>query len=406
MTDAALSLPADSGTTARRFAIMSRRRGTAVGDGVLRVCGLLALVSMPVVLLVPGAASFVVFLLVTVVVNGPLSPVLPATYEPLLIYFSLFLGPLTTALLGTAGVVFVEYLNYHLHQELLKTRTAQRVTGGRMVQRVVGLFSRRPAFTVWLCAWSPLPYWPVRLLSPMAGLPLSRHLMATALGRFPQYLAVIALGTQLHLSSKALIAIMVGSSLLALGVWLIRRVSRRPAVIAGAALLAGVLVTHQAMAQRDDMRIPDGPALGFTVDRFRLPEEADRFTTVTLHVTQLNAGGLSPNFAVGLFPTLFPAYEIVTSIDAGIGYNISLPRVTILPYLGASSLFEIGAYNSAGPIGLHVGVGVLINFSDNNAIRLDLTRREYFSQDRELRSSLSLGVGVSGVQPRNRRTED
>lgn len=163
------------------------------------------------------------FLLVTVLVNGPLSPLLPAAYEPVLIYFAPLLGALTTATLGAVGVLFVEYVNYRLHQRLLQTSTARRVTGGPWVVRVVAWFSRKPALTVWLCAWSPLPYWPVRLLAPLAGFPLRKYLAATALGRFPQYLVVIALGARLRLSNMALLWILLGSTLMTLAVWYGRR---------------------------------------------------------------------------------------------------------------------------------------------------------------------------------------
>jgi hypothetical protein len=53
---------------------------------------------------------------------------------------------------------------------------------------------RAPFFTVWLCSWSPLPYWLVRILSPMAGYPVRKHLWATFLGRFPRLWFFAALG--------------------------------------------------------------------------------------------------------------------------------------------------------------------------------------------------------------------
>ncbi|HEV8123443.1 MAG TPA: VTT domain-containing protein [Gemmatimonadales bacterium] len=345
-------------------------------------------------------ADCAVFLLVTIVVNGPLSPVLPATYEPLLIFFSRILGPLPTALLGTAGTLFVEYLNYHLHRGLLKTRTVQRVTGGPRVQKVVALFSRRPAFTVWLCAWSPLPYWPVRLLSPMAGLPLSRHLMATALGRFPQYLVVILLGAQLHLSTGVLTVIIVGTTLLTLGAWLVKVLVRRPAAIV--TLLTGVLLSwgcpNTAPAQRIDLRIPDGQALGFTIDRFMfVGAEEYPYTSFTFHITQLKRGGMGPDLAIGTFPRILAAYHLPVALDFDAAFNISLPRMTILPRGGASAFLLVGPYGAGYAMGYNFGASILINFSDRNAVRLDLTRREYLRSNLFQAATLSIGIGVSAV---------
>ena len=52
-------------------------------------------------------SAYALFLLITIVVNGPLSPVLPAAYEPILIYFGPLFGTFTTAALGTIGILFV-----------------------------------------------------------------------------------------------------------------------------------------------------------------------------------------------------------------------------------------------------------------------------------------------------------
>jgi len=354
-------------------------------------------------------ADCAVFLLVTVLVNGPLSPVLPATYEPLLIFFSRLLGPLPTAILGTVGTIFVEYLNYHLHRGLLKTRTGQRITGGPMVQRVVALFSRKPAFTVWLCAWSPLPYWPVRLLSPMAGLSLTRHLVATALGRFPQYLVVILLGAQLHLSTGALTMIIVGSTLLTLGVWLIKVLIRRPVSIV--ALLVGLLISWgrpaAAAAQRIDPRIPDGRALGFTIDRFTIVGyEEYRYVSFTFHVTELKQGGMGPDLAIGTFPEILAALHLPVALDFDAAFNISLPRVTILPRGGASAFMIVGRYARGFAMGYNVGASILINFSARNAVRLDITRRQFVRGTFFQEPTLTIGIGVSGVPPRKERTKD
>lgn len=194
---------------------LHRPRGTAESTAVLRITGVLALLALPAVQLLPGAAGLTVFVLLTIWVNGPLSPFLPVAYEPLLIIFGRQYAPLLIAALGTMGTLFVEFLNYRLHARLLKTRTMQRVTGGRSVQWVANHFARRPVFTVWLCAWTPLPYWPVRILSPLTGLRLGPHLLATMLGRFPLYLLVATVGGQLHLSLTVLISIVAGTALLA-----------------------------------------------------------------------------------------------------------------------------------------------------------------------------------------------
>ncbi len=62
-----------------------------------------------------------------------------------------------------------------------------------------------------------LPYWPVRILSPLAGYAVRRHLSATLLGRFPRLWFFAALGASLHVDPRVLLGIsaaVVGSALI------------------------------------------------------------------------------------------------------------------------------------------------------------------------------------------------
>lgn len=219
MTSLVVSQTLPQGFLSRAALALHRSRGTGEASAVLRVTGVLALLAFPAVLYLPGAAGLTVFVLLTIWVNGPLSPFLPVAYEPLLIIFGQQYAPLLIAALGTMGTLFVEYINYKLHGQLLKTSAMKRLVGGRGVQWVAMLFARRPALTVWLCAWSPLPYWPVRILSPLTGLKMGPHLLATMLGRFPLYLLVAAVGGQFNLSVPILVAITMGTAAIAALVW-------------------------------------------------------------------------------------------------------------------------------------------------------------------------------------------
>jgi membrane protein YqaA with SNARE-associated domain len=209
----------------RAVLALQRPRGTRETGAVLRMTGILALLALPAVLYLPSAAGLTVFVLLTIWVNGPLSPFLPLAYEPLLIIFGQQYAPLLIAALGTMGTLFVECINYRLHGQLLRTSVVKRIVGGRGVQWVTRQFAQRPAFTVWLCAWSPLPYWPVRILSPLTGLKMGPHLLATMLGRFPLYLLVATVGGQLDLNRPLLIGIAGGTAAIAALAWVWR--SRR-----------------------------------------------------------------------------------------------------------------------------------------------------------------------------------
>lgn len=199
--------------------VWRRPYGNLVWDGIIRASGIAALAAIPATLHSPTFAALTGFVLVTIWLNGPLAPFFPASYEPVLMIFGRFYLPLGIAALGMAGTLYVEYLNYHLYRRLLHSNLLAAFRQSRVINWFTRIFQRSPFFTIWLCSWSPLPYWSVRFLSPMAGYPVSRHLFATLLGRFPRLWFFAALGAWWHPHPALLGGIAVGSVLLAVVVW-------------------------------------------------------------------------------------------------------------------------------------------------------------------------------------------
>lgn len=161
------------------------------------------------------------------------------------------------------------------------------------------------------------------------------------------------------------------------------------------------LVAAPAAAQRPDRRIPDGPAFGATADLFRAGGDENLFLVSFRH-TNLHANGLSPNLSIGIFPQAVAAYSLAGVADAGVAYNISLPYVTILPHAGVSTLFITGPYYNRALLGYETGVSVLFNFVRNDAIRLEISRHQFFDGDGTA-SAITIGIGGSGVPSRKPR---
>lgn len=211
-------------TASELWDTLTRRRGNRTWDGVVRGTGLVGLLAVPLVTLYPETGPLTGFLLVTIWVNGPIAPFLPATYEPILMIFGRLYPPVLIAAIGTAGTIYVEFLNYHLYRKVLELDVAEGLREHRTTRKVVDLFERMPFFTVWLCSWSILPYWSVRFLSPLAGYPVGKQLVATFLGRFPRLWFFAALGVWWDIETRWLIWATVGGIALGLGIWGYRRV--------------------------------------------------------------------------------------------------------------------------------------------------------------------------------------
>ncbi len=231
------------GTWTAVRAVLLRRRGTPQWDGVLRATGLVALVALYPCWRWPETAGLVGFLCVTIFLNGPLSPLLPAAYEPVLMAAGRVYPPLLVALIGIAGILYVEFLNYHLYRSAVEHPRFEKARQSRLVRATVALFERSPFFSVWLCAWSPLPYWAVRFLAPLTGYPVSRYLWATFLGRMPRLYFFAAIGMVVPLSTQMLGMITVTMVGAAITVVAHRRVRRRePSSHCGVPLSAPVCI--------------------------------------------------------------------------------------------------------------------------------------------------------------------
>ncbi len=197
-------------------AALTRRRGTPQWDAVLRGTGVVALLALYPVIRWPDIAGLVAFLCITIFVNGPLAPLLPATYEPVLMIAGRVYPSLLVALVGIVGTIYIEYLNYHLYRAALFHPKLDAARASPLVRKTVALFAKSPFFAVWLCSWSPLPYWAVRFLAPLSGYPVRPYLVATFLGRMPRLWFFAALGPVVPVRTQWLV--MVTATMIVLGV--------------------------------------------------------------------------------------------------------------------------------------------------------------------------------------------
>ncbi len=200
-----------------------RRRGTPQWDAVVRTTGVVALLALYPTYRWAEVAGLTGFLCVTLLINGPLAPLLPAAYEPVLMVAGRVYPPLLVALVGVAGTLYMEGLNYHLYRAAILHPRLENARGSKLVRATVSLFKKSPFLCVWLCSWSPLPYWTVRFLAPLSGYPLTPYLWATFLGRLPRLWFFAALGLVVPFSTPVLITVTATMAVLAAVVALHRR---------------------------------------------------------------------------------------------------------------------------------------------------------------------------------------
>lgn len=205
-----------------------------------------------------------VFILLTLWCHGPLSPFLPAAYEPLLLFYGQLYPPFVLAIIGAIASAVSEYLNYQMYRAVLARESVERrVMANAASRTVTTLFARFPFLAVWICAWSPLPDWAARVLASHTRYSICRYLAAVLAGRIPKFWFLAAVGMHWAPSTATIVAIVVGSVVLTLAGILLRRSPGRSRLAAGSAvLLVGVCATT---AQQS---LGIGRVTGASFDRF------------------------------------------------------------------------------------------------------------------------------------------
>jgi uncharacterized membrane protein YdjX (TVP38/TMEM64 family) len=138
--------------------------------------------------------SLGLFVLLSLGCHGPLSPFLPATFEPILLLYGQRHAPVLVALLGGLTSVAAEYPNYYLYRRLLSCDSLSRVMRSNAAGPVTALFGQHPFLAIWICAWSPLPDWSARILATHSQYPVRQYLCAFLLGRIPKFWLIAQVG--------------------------------------------------------------------------------------------------------------------------------------------------------------------------------------------------------------------
>ncbi len=189
----------------RLLGLFCRRYGNIEWDAVLRATGIVALAALYPTARWPWVAGLTGFFCLTLFVSGPISVVVPAAFEPMLMMAGRVYPPLLVALVAVTGNLYMDYVNYHVFGAAIHHPRLEKAKNSRVVQSTLALFQRSPFFAVWLCSWSPIPYWIVSTLAPLSRYAMRKYLFATLLGRFPRVWFFASLGLVVPVSTRVLV---------------------------------------------------------------------------------------------------------------------------------------------------------------------------------------------------------
>jgi uncharacterized membrane protein YdjX (TVP38/TMEM64 family) len=163
-------------------------------DRLLWASGLVAAAGIALAMTSETISELSLLVSLTLLSNGPYSPLLPISYEPILMTFGQLYHPVLVGALGVAGTLAVEYVNYRLYGAAIHSRPLTALREHRVARRVAGWFRAQPFLTVVVVAFTPIPFWIARILASMTRYSIPRYLVAIAIGRFPRLVLYAAVG--------------------------------------------------------------------------------------------------------------------------------------------------------------------------------------------------------------------
>ena len=190
---------------------LTKQCGDRRWDLFLRSTGVFALLSIPSVILLPRLIPLVWLAVLSIPATGPLSPIFPTSFEPLIMEAAKYERAIWVTLVALGVYLYTEYLNWHIYAWVLDRRIFANLREHRWTRRSVDYFARVPFLTVVFFALAPLPFWVVRSIAILDCYSLRSFMIATAIGRFPRLFAYAWLGALIRFPTSILVVAMFGS---------------------------------------------------------------------------------------------------------------------------------------------------------------------------------------------------
>ena len=130
-------------------------------------------------------------------------------HEPAVIYAGAIYKPWLVAMVGGASTMVAAVIDYFVVRKVFEFKKVASVKETPLYKTAVRYFYWRPWLTVAFFAFSPLPFYVIRVLAPSAGYAMWRYVSACVAGRIPRYF-LIALGASwVPVPSRYLLLLMV-----------------------------------------------------------------------------------------------------------------------------------------------------------------------------------------------------
>ena len=128
-------------------------------------------------------------------------------HEPVIVYSGQYFHPVIVALVAVAGNLAAGYVDYHFFTPVLRMKFSAGYRKSRAYQRAIRWFEAAPFWAVAVFALTPLPFYLVKFLVFSTGYPMTRYMLAIAVGRLPRFYLLALLGVFVNVPVWVMVAI-------------------------------------------------------------------------------------------------------------------------------------------------------------------------------------------------------
>ena len=108
-------------------------------------------------------------------------------HEPAVIYTGTLYSPLLVALVGGLATIPASAFDHALFTRAFQFRALSQIRETRFFRITARAFAVHPWLTIIFFAFSPIPFYPIRIAAPLYEYPLTKYVFFVLVGRVPRY---------------------------------------------------------------------------------------------------------------------------------------------------------------------------------------------------------------------------
>ena len=118
---------------------------------------------------------------------------IPLPHEPAVLYAGALYPAALVAAVGGLATMLASTFDHVLFTRAFRLKAIEPFKEKSIVRLTMRLFNRQPWWTIVMFAFTPIPFYPIRLVAPMSSYPITGYVSAVVFGRIPRYF-LLALG--------------------------------------------------------------------------------------------------------------------------------------------------------------------------------------------------------------------